>query len=114
MQTASYDELIEFLSALGTERVAHTEGSFLTHLIGVYEELKSWGCDEDLCRVGMFHSIYGTEKFQKFALPLDRRDDVRRLIGQRAERLAYINCVMDRASFDRAALESAGPYAITD
>jgi len=111
---ASFDELIAFLSGLGTERIAHTEGSFLGHLIGVYRDLKSWGCDEALCCAGMFHSIYGTERFQKFALPLERRDEVRRLIGERAERLAYINCAMDRQSFDRAVEQSAGPYAITD
>jgi Domain of unknown function (DUF6817) len=111
---ATYDELIAFLAELGTERVAHTEGSFLTHLIGVYRDLQVWGCDESLCRAGMFHSIYGTERFQKFALPLERREDVRRLIGDRAERLAYVNCAMDRASFDRAVQQTAGPYSIED
>lgn len=111
---ATFDDLVKFLANLGTEKVAHTEGSFLTHLIGVYRDLEKWGCDEELCRVGMFHSIYGTEKFQKFALPLDRRDEVRQLIGERAERLAYCNCVMDRASFDRAAMQETGPYLIVD
>src|SRR4029077_20396088 len=64
--------------------------------------LESQCCPEDVCRAGMFHSIYGTEKFQGFILPLERRDEVRALIGERAERLAYLNCAMDRASFDRA------------
>jgi hypothetical protein len=62
----------------------------------------------------MFHSIYGTEKFQGFTLPLVRRDEVRALIGDRAEHLAYLNCAMDRASFDRALLQSAEPYRIID
>ena len=43
----------------------------------------------------MFHSIYGTEKFQGFTLPLERRAEVRALIGDRAERLAYLNCAKD-------------------
>jgi hypothetical protein len=111
---ATYDELIDFLNGLSTERVAHTEGTLLGHLIKVYRDLKAWGCDELVCRAGMFHSIYGTEKFQKFSLPLSRRDDVRQLIGERAERLAFVNCVMDRASFDRAAQQDAGPYSILD
>jgi hypothetical protein len=76
--------------------------------------MEAGGCTEEVCRAGMFHSIYGTEKFQRFALPLARRSDVRTLIGVRAERLAYINCAMDRASFDRALDSSAGPYRITD
>jgi hypothetical protein len=111
---ATFDELVEFLAELGTEQIAHTEGSFLTHLIAVYRDLESWGCDESLCCAGMFHSIYGTERFQKFALPLERRDDVRRLIGERAERLAYLNCAMDRASLDRAIEHNTGPYFIND
>jgi hypothetical protein len=62
----------------------------------------------------MFHSIYGTELFQGFKLPLEQRGEVRALIGERAERLAYINCAMDRASFDRAQDAPAGPYRILD
>ena len=62
----------------------------------------------------MFHSIYGTEKFQGFTLPLERRGEVRALIGDRAERLAYLNCAMDRASFDRALDQAAEPYRIID
>ena len=111
---ATFDELVEFLEQLGTEHVAHTEGSFLTHLIAVYRDLEKWGCDEALCRAGMFHSIYGTEKFQKFALPLARRDEVRQLIGDRAERLAYVNCATDRASLDREVERSEPPFIIRD
>jgi hypothetical protein len=62
----------------------------------------------------MFHSIYGTEKFQGFALPLERRGEVRALIGDRAEHLAYLNCAMDRPSFDRAVEEEAEPYWFID
>ena len=62
----------------------------------------------------MFHSIYGTEMFQGFTLPLERRDEVRALIGDRAERLAYWNCAMDRASFDRGLDQVDEPYRITD
>src|SRR5207245_1350347 len=72
------------------------------------------GCTDEVCRAGMFHSIYGTERFQRFALPLARRPDVRALIGDRAERLAYVNCAMDRASFDRAVERHEPPYRITD
>ena len=62
----------------------------------------------------MFHSIYGTEKFQGFTLPLERRQEVRDLIGDRAEYLAYLNCAMDRASFDRAVEQRDAPYQIID
>src|SRR5207244_2745864 len=73
----------------------------LAHAIGVYRDLEAWGCDADICRAGMFHSIYGTERFQLFTLPLDRRPDLQALIGDRAERLAYLHCAMDRTFFDQ-------------
>src|SRR5262249_17859063 len=71
-------------------------------------------CDEELCRAGLFHSIYGTQLFQRFKLPLERRAEVRGLIGERAERLAYINCAMDRTTFDRAVEGCAEPCCIRD
>ncbi|MGH7137348.1 MAG: DUF6817 domain-containing protein [Pirellulales bacterium] len=110
----TFKQLTDFLVSLGTEKVPHTEGAFLAHLIGVYKDLEAWSCEEDVCRAGLFHSIYGTQRFQKFALPLERRGEVRDLIGPRAERLAYVNCFMDRASFDRAAMGEDDSYRITD
>lgn len=104
----SFKQLTDFLVALGTDKVPHTNEFFLAHLIGVHRDLKAWGCDEELCRAGMFHSIYGTERFQRFSLPVERRGEVRELIGLRAERLAYLNCAMDRASFDSAVKNGDG------
>src|SRR5271165_1051549 len=106
--------LTDFLLGIGIEQIPHTHKSYLAHLIAVYRDLESLGCPEDVCRAGMFHSIYGTEKFQGFTLPLERRGEVRDLIGDRAERLAYLNCAMDRASFDRALDEPAEPYRFID
>ena len=109
-----YRRLTDFLVGMGVEQVPHTHKSYLAHLIAVFRSLESQGYPEDVCRAGMFHSIYGTEKFQGFTLPLDRRDEVRGLIGDRAERLAYMNCAMDRASFDRALEGGVEPYRIID
>jgi hypothetical protein len=110
----TFKQLTDFLLGLGTEDVAHTGKSYLAHNIGVYRCMKDRGCSEELCRAGMFHSIYGTELFQRFSLPVERRPDVVALIGERAERLAYANCAMDRASFDRAVTQPAGPYQVRD
>jgi hypothetical protein len=110
----SFKQLTDFLVSLGVDKVPHTNEVFLAHLIGVYRDLQSWDCDEDLCRAGLFHSIYGTERFQAFSLPLERRGDVRELIGPRAERLAYLNSAMDRNSFDRAVFEAGDAYRIVD
>ena len=109
-----YKRLTEFLVGMGVEGVPHTDKSYLAHLIAVYRLLESQGYSPDVCRAGMFHSIYGTEKFQGYTLPLERRDEIRALIGERAERLAYLNCAMDRASFDRALGQGEEPYRVRD
>ena len=109
-----FRRLTDFFIGLGVDQVQHTHKSYLAHVIGVYRDMESAGCTAELCRAGMFHSVYGTERFQRFALPLARRLEVRGLIGERAERLAYLNCAMDRASFDRALEQNEGPYRIID
>ena len=118
-----------FLESLGTDGVRHTshlqedgtmsDGSFLEHLTGVEEDLAAWSCAPEVCLAGLFHSIYGTESFQAFSLPLDpdgaNRERVRELIGSRAEYLAFINCTMERNSLDEAimAYRAADPSGRT-
>jgi hypothetical protein len=109
-----YKDLTNYLVGLGIEDVPHTGKSYLAHLIAVYRLMESEGCDEELCRAGMFHSIYGTEQFQGFKLGLERRDEVRALIGERAERLGYLNCAMHRPAFDRAVAKGTQPHRYTD
>ena len=114
----AYKTCTDFLVKLGLEQIGHTEKTYLGHLIAVYRDLKQWGCDEDVCYGGMFHSIYGTQKFQGFTLPLERRGELREMLGERAERLAYWNCAMYRPSFDALAqqqLQGSGePLSFTD
>lgn len=64
------------------------------NLIGVYRLIEAQGCTEELCRAGMFHSIYGKERFRGFTLAPERRPEARALIGERAEQLA--SCWGDR------------------
>ena len=109
-----YRNMTDFLVALGTDKVEHSGKTFLGHLIGVHRDLKSWGCDHEVCRAGMFHSIYGTEPFQKFKIPLEQRGEMQELIGERAERLAYLNCAMTRATFDASVEKGEGPYTMVD
>lgn len=109
---ATFKQLTDFFQEIGATHVAHTSKSYLAHAIAVYHDLKQWGCDEELARVGLFHSIYGTERFQGFTLSLERREEVRDLIGERAERISWLNCVMDRGEFDREAEKNCGPYSI--
>lgn len=61
--------LTDFLVNMGVEQVPHTHKSYLAHLIAVYRSLEAQGYPEDVCRAGMFHSIYGTERFQGLSYP---------------------------------------------
>lgn len=108
-----FRKLTDYLVALGTDSVPHSSTPFLAHLIGVYRDLKTWGVPERVVLAGLFHSIYGTETFQRFSLPLEKRAEIRELIGEEAERLAYINCALTRDSIDGSAL-AGGPPALQD
>ncbi|GAB4142081.1 MAG: hypothetical protein Tsb009_12140 [Planctomycetaceae bacterium] len=112
--TASFKQMTNFIREVGADDVSHSERTYLAHAIGVYNDMKKWGCNEDLCHAAIFHSIYGTELFQRFTLPLERRDEVRAMIGNTAEQIAYLNCAMDREHFDRAIFQTEGPYYIRD
>jgi hypothetical protein len=109
---AAWKELTDFLVNLGIEQVAHTQKNYLAHLISVYKLMEGAGCDAELCRAGLFHSIYGTEKFQGFKLSLNRRAELAEMIGSRAERLAYWNCQMDRSSLDALLMQEDKPYLL--
>jgi hypothetical protein len=105
MDDPKYREMVQFLKDLQTDDIQHVGKSFMAHLISVFNDLRRWGADQDVCRAGLFHSIYGTQKFRRFCLPTDKRGQVRELIGDRAERIAFLNCFMDREDFDAIFIE---------
>ena len=109
---ASLKRYTDFLCELGIEEIPHTEKTYLGHLVAVHNMLADWGCGEDVCLAGLFHSIYGTEIFQGFKLEEDRRDDLVELIGDRAEKLAYVNCFVDRSTLDDAVQTSGDSYTV--
>jgi hypothetical protein len=111
---ATFKELTDYFQRVGANDVKHSNKGYLAHAIGVFNDLKEWGWDEELAMTGLFHSIYGTELFQGFTLPLDRRDEIAGLIGKRAEFLSWLNCAIDRSFFDQQAQKDSGPYQIKD
>jgi hypothetical protein len=75
-----------YLEEQGVQHVGHSRsdarmpgGSFLDHLVAVEDLLRAWGCGEAVCLAGLYHSIYGTEGFQGFTLPIAERAAVRAL-----------------------------------
>jgi hypothetical protein len=109
-----YKPMTAFLLEIGINDQPHSTKTYIGHLIAVHRLLEQQGCGLDACRAGLFHSVYGTELFQGYKLPLERRGEVRELIGERAERLAYLNCAMDRASFDACLDRTEPPYTIRE
>lgn len=105
------DELLDYLEQLGTDETEHTHGSLREHLRGTYALLAGWGASEETCLAGLFHSIYGTEKFKTTTIPLDQRDNVRHRIGDEAERLVYLYAVLLRSSL-YTNLERGWPYSL--
>jgi len=81
---------------LGTRGIRHSGRDFYTHLKGTHDLLEVWGNRPEVCRAGLFHSVYGTAKFKRRVVPFARRDLVRDLIGSEAEALAYVFCVTAR------------------
>ena len=109
-----YKHLTKFLVDLGIDDVPHSQKSYLGHLVSLYKLMEREGCTEEMCQAGMFHSIYGTQQFQGFKLELDQRPQVRDMIGERAERLAYLNCAMQRETFDAVLDQQQEPYCFRD
>lgn len=93
---ASERDLFRYLEMAGASGRPHHEQNLLSHLRGTYGLLKHWGCGEDVCRAGLFHSAYGTPIYRDQTIPLSQRTEICALIGKQAERLAYLYSVWDR------------------
>lgn len=88
--------LVKFLENHGAAHRAHSGRRLLDHLKGTYRVLKRWGCADDVCAAGLFHSIYGTSTFGDACLEVDHRAAVRDAIGHDAELLVYLFSLADR------------------
>ena len=111
---ADLQTLTDYLVDFGAKDVPHTEKTYFAHAMSVYADIKKWQVDDAVCRAALFHSIYGTEGFTTLTLEIERRDELRELIGDRAEKLAYANCAMDRESFYKLVHEVRDRYQIPD
>lgn len=84
----------------------HTgSAAFDEHLKGVQAVLRYWDAPDYLTNAGLFHSIYGTEGFQGFSLPLSERSAIQNLIGEKAEKLCFWFCMVDRSTLDKTVFD---------
>ena len=84
--------LKNYIEKLGMLSLRHSKKTYWDHLEAIYQDLRSWGCDQALCNAGLFHDSQAKLKFQAFELPLDQRSELQSLIGKRAEEIAFLNC----------------------
>jgi hypothetical protein len=88
---------IKALKDRGAHRCWHKHSTFLDHLLGVHNMLRLWGQGATVGRVGLFHSAY-SNSYVNLALfdPSRERTAVQHLIGNAAEELVYLFCIIDR------------------
>jgi (p)ppGpp synthase/HD superfamily hydrolase len=81
--------ILEFLENNGAFGNGHSGRSLIEHLTGTADLLAQWECDKDVVLAGLCHSVYGTDSYHTVTIDHSRRDEVRALIGEKAERLAW-------------------------
>ena len=89
--------VIAFLRSEGAAAVRHAGArTLLAHLVGTYEVVRQWEQPTVVARASLIHSVYGTEAYPRPLLPLARRHELISLVGEQAERLAYLFSVTPR------------------
>jgi hypothetical protein len=83
-----YIKCINYLVNKKTQEISHHDKNLFQHLVNVYNKLRKWKCEEDICYAGLFHSIYGNEYFQQETE--SNRDVIKELIGDKAEGLVHL------------------------
>lgn len=89
--------LLKILQQRGAGECFHKHGTFYEHLLHTYRILKVWGCSDAIALFGLFHSSYSNSyvNLAIFAPDVDR-NVVRGLIGDEAEALVHLFCVVPR------------------
>lgn len=89
--------LVAVLRSVGAGECWHKHGSFLDHLVDIYRILKIWKAPDCVCLCGLFHSAY-SNSYVNLAIfdPNTGRDVVRGHVGEAAERLIHLFCIVPR------------------
>lgn len=90
------DSLLDLMNKYCLDEVSHNNCSLRQHLIATYNILEGWNLPEDVCKAGLFHSIYGTETFS--GVEVKDRDVIQQTIGKMAEQYVYLFCCLERES----------------
>jgi hypothetical protein len=83
------DSLIKDLIKDSNE-IEHSGRTVIEHLIGTYNILDSWNCNDDVKLAGALHNAYGTEKFKFHKSHATQRNVLKEKVGVQAEFLVFI------------------------
>ncbi|XP_021735494.1 uncharacterized protein LOC110702135 [Chenopodium quinoa] len=94
---AKLPSLLAVLRSVGAGECWHKHGSFLEHLFDMYRILKLWGASDAVCLCGLFHSAY-SNSYVNLAIfdPSTARQTVRDYVGDAAESLIHLFCIVPR------------------
>ncbi|XP_037449153.1 uncharacterized protein LOC119318672 [Triticum dicoccoides] len=89
--------LTAVLRAAGAGECWHKHGTFLAHLLEVYRILRLWAAPDAVARCGLYHSAY-SNSYVNLAIfePDVGRGRVAAVVGDEAERLVHLFCVVPR------------------
>jgi hypothetical protein len=93
------DSKTRFLIEHNAIGISHSSSTLLNHLAGTRALLEAWGAPREVCDAGLYHAVYGTESYSNKLLPPELRSEVRAVIGDAAEFLAYAFGAMKKSSF---------------
>ncbi|XP_043694856.1 uncharacterized protein LOC122645610 [Telopea speciosissima] len=91
--------LVAVLRSVGAGECWHRHGSFFEHLLDSYRILKLWNSPDAVALCGLFHSTY-SNSYVNLAIfdPSTSRDTVRGHVGEAAEQLIHLFCIVPRHS----------------
>lgn len=93
------DKHLELLIELGTREVRHSNRTLYDHLLGTHGLLERWGNPPEVCLLGLFHSVYGTQTFDTRSVSPDDRATIQAALASEVERLVYVFGVTNRDEF---------------
>ncbi|MGA2013672.1 MAG: aspartyl/asparaginyl beta-hydroxylase domain-containing protein [Solirubrobacteraceae bacterium] len=105
------DPTVDFLRSAGADAFPHARGrTLLDHLLQTRAITRRWGQPWWVAEAAALHSVYSTDVYRLQLLEHSRREEVRRIVGIRAERMAYLFCTVPRrALFSLAEGDRARP-----
>ncbi len=103
----TYKLIREELRRRRTHLVGHRTQSLEQHLCNTFHILAAWQQPLRVQYAGLVHSVYSTDMFNHRTFNMTERDRVRALVGEVAERLAYLFCIIDHRELLSAVRASA-------